>query len=440
MTESQQKNTRARARGRILRGLIAVVAILAGAAILGALVSTKPEPPRDPDPSPPVVVRSMTIAPVMVERRYRGYGVVRAVRAVNVSAEVDGRIAAKPASVEEGVRVDRGELLVEIDPGDYRDRAEALRRSVEGVEAQLQLLDVEEGAAREQADLTILALEAIEREIERLRAAVARGAATENEIDQQVRARILVAREQISAAEKLSGIVPRRAQLEAQAASLRADSERAQRDLARTSVVSPIAGLIQEVDVETGERVRAGDRIARVLDPSLLETPLRLPLSASNAVRVGSLAILRADGPGGGEWAGSVSRIAPEADAERRTITVYVETTQDVPLGRAPELPPGRFVLGLVSAGESEGVAVPRGAVDNDRVTVITSEGVIESRAVEIAYYTEGDYPALVENETQWAVIASGLRAGERIAISNLSKLRPGMVVQGADAGAGGAQ
>lgn len=436
MTQPNSKSE-GRTGARIMRGLIAIAAIAVGFAVLALLVGTKPEPPRDPEPAPPIVVRSMTVARVPVQRRYQGYGVARAVRAVDVAAEVDGRIITKPLRVEEGVRVDRGELLVEIDPGDYRDRADALQRSVEGVEAQIELLDVEEAAAREQAALTVQALEAIDREIARLRAAAERGAATENEIDQQVRARILVAREQIAAAEKLSGIVPRRAQLEAQAASLRADADRAARDLARTSVVSPIAGLVQEIDVEAGERVRAGDRVARVLDPSLLETPLRLPLSAASHVRVGSPAVLRADSPGGGEWAGSVARVAPEADAERRTITVYVETQQDAPVGRAPDLPPGRFVLGLVSAGETQAVVVPRGAVDNDRVYVINPDGVIESRAVEITYYTEFDAPRLVRGETQWAVLADGLSPGERVAISNLSKLRPGMTVQGVDSGSG---
>lgn len=424
-------------RTRLIQAFLAVVVIAFGLAVLAVLLGTKPEPPRDPDPVPPVVVRTMTAVERPVSREHRGYGVVRAVRAVNIAAEIDGVVREKPARIEEGARVDRGELIVAIDPGDYRDRADALERNIEGVEAQLDLLRIQDNAAREQAALADEALAAIDREIERLRAAQERGAATANEIDQQIRARIAVARDRVGAVESASAIAPRRAQLEAQAASLRADAERARRDLERASIVSPIVGTIQEVDVEIGERVRIGDRVARVLDPTRLEVPLRLPLSAASDVRVGSPASLRADGPGGGEWGGNVVRVAPEADPDRRTITVYVEVEQDAPVGRAPDLPPGRFVLASVSAREASAVLLPRGAVSDDRVMVITNTGEIESRAVSVAYYTEGDFPELVVGESQWAVLASGLRAGETIAVSNLSKLHPGMRVEGVDAGEG---
>ncbi len=436
VTQEQSKTRQRRWPGRLLRAGVAVLALLLGAGVLGALVSTKPEPPRDPEPAAPLVVRAMTVRPVPVARVYQGYGVVRAVRSANVAAEIDGVIVNKPERIEEGIRIDQGELLVSIDPGDYQDRLDSLERNVESVAAQVQLLDVEEESAQEQEELATEALAAIDREIDRLREASARGAATANEIDQQIRTRINVARDRVRARESLRAILPKRAQLEAQAASLRADAERARRDLSRTDILAPIAGLVQEVDVEVGERVRAGDRVARVLDPTLLEVPVRLPLSAASEVRVGSPATLRADSPGGEEWTGSVARIAPEADAERRTITVFVEVEQDAPEGQAPSLPPGRFVLAAVATGEAMQFAVPRGAVSGDRVMVVTNDGIIESRAVEVAYFTEARLPDLVESETQWAVIASGLALGETVAVSNLTKLREGVGVEASPAGA----
>ena len=93
-------------------------------------------------------------------------------------------------------------------------------------------------------------------------------------------------------------------------------------------------------------------------------------------------------------------------------------------------------ILGLVRAAEDTAIIIPRGAVSEDRVMVIAADGSIESRAVEIAYYIEGEHPGLVDAETQWAVLAGGLRAGERIAVSNLTKLRQGMRVEGVDASA----
>jgi RND family efflux transporter MFP subunit len=411
------------------------VALAIGAGVLGALVATKPEPAREHHDAEPVTVRAMTATPTPVTRQLRGYGVARAVRAANVSAEVEGVVVDKPEQIEEGARVDRGQLLARIDPSDYEARVRSIERSIEAIRAQVDQLAVEAGAAREQADLAAEAADVIDREIARLRQAADRGAATEQEIDRQLRDRIAVVRDRVAAEERLAAIEPRRAALKAQIAALEADLAAAERNLERTDVLSPITGFVQTVNVEEGERVSAGELIARVVDASRIEAPLRLPLSAADSVKVGDAAVLIADSPDGGSWPARVVRLAPEADPDARTITVYVEVEQDVPEGRAPSLPPGRFVLGTVFVDEPEPrLIVPRGAVADDRVMVVRSSGEIESRSVEVAFYIESDHPELVEGESQWAVLERGLDPGETIAVSNIAKLRPGMPVSAAAA------
>ena len=422
-------------RVRLLRGAIALLALVIGVAVLAALVGTKPEPPREPHAADPIVVRALTVSPVEVAREHRGYGVVRAVRTADVSAEVAGVIVEKPARLDEGTRVDRGELLLRIDPSDYTDRMNNLRGTLAGLDAQIAQLDVEADASREQAALADDAADAIEREIERLRVAADRGAATANEIDQQVRARIAVLRERVAAGERLAAIPSRRTELDARIQTARSELDRAERDIARTVVESPIAGVVQAVDVEVGERVMVGQRLARLVDASRLEVPLRLPLAATASLRLGDPVLLTTDGTDGERWDARIVRLAPEADASTRTITVYAELEQDTPEDRAPALPPGRFVLGSVFVHEAEPrIIVPRGAVADDRVMVIDDTGTARSQRVEVAYYIEAQHPELVNGETQWAVIRQGLTPGDRIAISNLTKLRPGSRVQTADA------
>lgn len=429
-TPSSPSNAAPPWRVRLIRGAIAMTALAAGAAVLTALIATKPQPAREEHAAAPVTVRAMTARAVPVAREFRGYAVARAVDVANVSAEIEGVVVDKPDEIKEGARVDRGQPLVTIDPSDYEARAEALERTIQGLRAQLAQLDIEAEAAREQAELAAEAAEAIDREIARLRDAAERGAATENEIDRQIRNRIAVVRERVTARERLASIPPRRAQLEAQIAATQADLAQAERNLERTAVLAPIAGILQSVDVEVGERVAAGRLIARVVDASRIEAPLRLPLGAAATVRVGDPATLTADGPENGVWEGRVVRLAPEADPATRTITVFVEATQDVPDGRAPSLMPGRFVLGTVSVGEDRPrVIVPRGAVAEDRVMVVTGADRVQSRRVDVAYYIESSRPELVEGETQWAVLESGLEPGETVAISGLAKLRPGMSV-----------
>jgi len=435
------RSERERRRLRLIRGglAVAVVAVVAaGVVVLMVIVALKPEPPRDESPARSIVVRAMTAAPSAVRREYRGYGSARAVGAVDVSAEIDGVIVEQPERLEEGVRVDRGELLVRIDPSDYRDRAAALERSAASLRAQLDQLDVEAASAREEVGLAEEATGLIDAEIERLRAAASRGAATANEIDQLRRQRVGVRREEVAARERLDSVPARRARLEAELASTGAQLEEARRDLERTAVESPIVGAIQMMDVEPGERVRVGDVIARVVDPRRLEIPLRLPVSASTEVRPGDSVRLTPDGPGAASWDATVARMAPEADPATRTITCYAEMVQEVEVGAAPALPPGRFVVGSVAVSTSaERVIVPRGAVVDDRVMMIEDDGRVATRRVSVDFYIEASHPELVDGETQWAALREGVRPGERVVVSNLTKLREGMLVEAAPAAAG---
>ena len=340
-TPAPSNSERARRRARLIRGGAAVLAVAVGVGGLAVVVGAKPEPPRDESPSESVVVRVMTASETPVRREYRGYGVARAVGAVDVAAQIEGVIVEKPARLEEGVLVDRGELLVRIDPADYRDRADSLARSAESLAAQLDQLAVEQASARDELELAEEATALIDAEIGRLREAASRGAATANELDQLRRLRVGVRREEIRARERLDAIPARRARLEAELASRRAQLEEARRDLARTAVESPIVGTIQSMDVEEGERVRTGDVIARVVDPRRLEIPLRLPVSASADVRAGDSARLEPDGPGAARWDATVVRLAPEADPSTRTITCFVEMTQGMEAGRRRGCRPG---------------------------------------------------------------------------------------------------
>ena len=81
MAHAQAKKSAGRGRSLFLYALVVVVVLAIGVGILGALVSTKPQPSRDHHDDPPTVVRAMTLRAAPVAREHQGYGVVRAVRA-----------------------------------------------------------------------------------------------------------------------------------------------------------------------------------------------------------------------------------------------------------------------------------------------------------------------------------------------------------------------
>ena len=167
------------------------------------------------------------------------------------------------------------------------------------------------------------------------------------------------------------------------------------------------------------------------------------PQSAIGRIAIGDAVDLSTDNGDGTRWAGSVGRIAPEADASNRSATVFVEVRQRPDARDAGLLRPGQFLMGeVVSSSRAEALVLPRRAVDAGRVLIATplSEGdpeppatarspmVIRSGEVDVSHAIEGDFDEVSPMETQWSVLRSrgatrGVGAGSVVVTSNLGYL-----------------
>ncbi|GIK20497.1 MAG: efflux RND transporter periplasmic adaptor subunit [Leptolyngbya sp. PLA2] len=434
-----------RAVSIVVRVVVGAGVLFIGIGVFAALVATKERPQRsDHGETAPLVLTTLAHR-TMVPDVWQGYGTVRAMEAVEVAAEVSARVVERPVRVEPGMPIRRGDLLVRLDPRDYANRAQSASQMVAATKADLERLDVDEAAWREQLALADEQVAIEERELERTLAAAERGAAVESQIERRRAEIARMRREASQYRQQLEAVPARRAAMVAQLVNQEASSRIALDDLARTTVHSPVDGVLQRVDPRPGELLGVGAPVARIVDLRRVEAPLRLPVSAAASVAVGDRAELIADSPAAMRWDGRVARIAPEADARTRTITVFVEVEQridygaDDPLaGAGALLLPGQFVIGRVYSGRAEPrVLVPRRALDSDRVMVVVREGEgwrLRSRAVAPPRFIEAEFPALDPDETQWAVIPSGLEDGERVVLAGRDELADGMAVRVDDA------
>jgi RND family efflux transporter MFP subunit len=240
--------------------------------------------------------------------------------------------------------------------------------------------------------------------------------------------------------QELGRLPTRRQALQATLDRLRADADLAEENLRRTTISSPISGVLQSVSVEPGELVGVGAPIARVVDLSRIEAPLRAPASALGQIRIGDEAALRADGPAAAGWTGAVSRIAPEADQATRTLTVFVEVRQDPGVFQRGDqgelLLPGQFVTGTIrAAADRPRTLVPRRAVVEGSL-FIAEPGPEQTWAahrvpVEVLFHTTGAFPRIDPLERQWAVLATPIPEGTPIIVTNLDDLTEGRYVEG---------
>ncbi|MBZ0171189.1 MAG: HlyD family efflux transporter periplasmic adaptor subunit, partial [Phycisphaerales bacterium] len=218
-----------------------------------------------------------------------------------------------------------------------------------------------------------------------------------------------------------------------------------------TEIRAPFAGVLQAVRLEVGEWARVGDTVARVVDLSRIEIPLRLPQTAAAGLAEGDAVILSIDGPSVASWAGAVVRMAPESDASTRSLTVFAEVRQRPDDDPASLLRPGQFVMGAVVSSEAVNrMLVPRHSVDVDTVLVASPLGegdpeppdgasmpmVVRLAGVNVTHHLEALYEEISRSETQWAVLSDrgvsagrALHAGDLVLVSNLESLRPGDLV-----------
>lgn len=166
-------------------------------------------------------------------------------------------------------------------------------------------------------------------------------------------------------------------------------------------------GVIQEVNVTEGERLTAGELIARIVDPSHLIARLKVPEREAADVLPGLPVRLEL---GRERIEGKVIRIDPTATD--RTIAVDVELiSEELPTLRPDQTISGRIELERIA----ETVHVPRPAgvrEPNQTVTVFVAEGedTARRRRVQIGRLS-----------TSRAEVVEGLAPGERIILADMS-------------------
>ncbi len=176
---------------------------------------------------------------------------------------------------------------------------------------------------------------------------------------------------------------------------------------ARITVTTPIAGVLQTLEVRTGMTVRAGDTLASIngLDPVWLEAAV--PERALGDIRVGNpiTAVLHAFP--GKTYRGEVIAILPQARLDTRTVTVRaVLSNSDV------RLRPGMFAEVRIVAGN----ATP--------ALLVPSEAVIRTGRRTLVYIaTEGGgyQPRIVQTGREQGgriEIVAGLEAGQKVVAS----------------------
>lgn len=419
------------------------ILLLGGAiGLFQVLKATKAEPTLSDEAGLPPLVRTVEVQRAVIARPWTGYGTVRAMSSAQVAVQVAGRVIERPNAIEAGLPVSRGDLILKIDPSDFERRVASLEGLVAALEAQIDQLGIEATSLDEQLTLVMEEAEIAKREYERARSVYEdRGAGTLTEVDQKLAAYRRAAREASALEQQSKSIPSRRAALEANLASQKAELELARQDLERASVTAPITGVLQDVQLDEGDYARVGDPAARIVDLSRLELPLSLPALAADSIGIGDDVEVLLESGSDSMWQGTITRLAPEADPQTRSIRVFVEVTQDLETDQtgmlAPAtgttLRPGMFVIGRVRPSRPAAqLLVPRRAVVQGGVLVASPNSPARAERVDVQtlFAIEGRVDGAPSSETLWFAVAGDLTEGQQVLVSNLDDLRDGSPIR----------
>lgn len=328
---------------------------------------------------------------------FEATGTVQPVEDIVLSPLVSGQIIRRSSAFIPGGFVQKGEVLLQIDPSDYRNILE-MRRS----ELQQRQTDLEMEMGRQ---------EVAEQDLE------------------------LAGVDSLSAQER--DLVLRQPQLEAIRATLRGAQAAVQQEelnLNRTTIRAPFDAHILTQMVTVGSQVAPGDILGRLVGSKNYWVILTIPVSQlqwlvfpESEEENGPTVKIRntTAWPRDVFREGFLDNQVGALDEQTRLARVLVRVPD--PLAREkqdkPELIIGSFVEAELPGKEIEDVVrLNRDYVRTNETVWVMQEGKLEIRDVEI-----------VLNDSRYAYIKEGLAAGEKVVTTNLSTVANGIPLRNSE-------
>jgi len=374
-------------RGRAVRRFRDIVGLVAlGATLVTAASCRRGDANAEPAANDSVVIGPENIVVVTEQEIRTGpalSGTLTPERDATVRSEISAPVI--QTLIEQGQRVNAGQLLIRLDDTAIRD----------------QLLSARSAVTTAQANLTVA-----QRENDRNETLLKAGAIAERAVEQSA-AQVTGAKAQLTAAQ---------AQLAA-----------AEKQSSNTRITAPFNGIVSARSVNAGDVVSPGTALVTVVDPSTMRLEASVPAEALSAVRLGAPVDFSVTGYPNRHFTGRVTRINPIADPATRQVRILASLPND-----GGTLVGGLFAEGRVSSESHRASIVPQSAVDerglrpsvmrlkNGRTEKTEVTLGIRDAASETVEITQG----LTPGDTVLLGAARGISAGTPVRVSAPSDVK----------------
>jgi HlyD family secretion protein len=341
---------------------------------------------------------------------------------VKLSSEVSGEIIELP--IQEGQAVEKGDLLVKINPDLYQSSLQRSQASYQNIQASL----AQSKASLKQAKANY----------DRNKTLFDKGVISKSEWD------AIVSEYEMAQASRES------AYYNVQSAA--ATVNEAKDNLGRTTIYAPMSGTISKLDAELGERVvgtqqMAGTEILRVANLAEMEVEVEVNENDIVKIAVGDSAIVEVDAYLGKEFKGIVTEISNSAADDLTADQVtnfdvkvkilkqsYAELTEGKPENFSPFRPGMTATVDIITSRKKNIIGVPISAIvikndttsvkkninGNDKEQTPSAKKTITDETFECVFVKNGDEVRLqvvktgIQDDTN-IEISKGLKVGDEV-------------------------
>lgn len=428
------------------RKWLIVPPVLAGAAVVGLLVFNRGKPRRKPETEETRAVRVISVSAVDVVPRALGYGTAQPGFVWRAVSEIRGRVSEVHPQLKPGAVIREGEVLLRIDPAEYKLVIAQFEADVAQVNAQLAELAIKEANDRASLEIEEAALTLADRDLDRVETLLQRNAASSADVDRQQR-NVLTQRQSVQRLQNSLKLIPQQNKsLQALLAVKKAGLGQAELDLAKTAIKSPFDCRLgkMEIEIEPGQFLAAGQSLLEAHGTAFTEIEVQIPLDQLRTlihpqhdiqlpVNMDAKTVLRLfdfevivryrSGDFKAEWEGRVVRIREQLDPRTRTIGLVLAVDKPYEQAIPGKRPP--LVQGMYCEAELRGrvrkaqIVIPRSALHAEHVYVVDDDNRLRRRKVEIAFA-----------QSSFLCVRDGLQKGERLVVSDPTPAIEGLLTE----------
>lgn len=391
------------------KSLISFLIVFVGFMILGLFVFSKDQPTSIKIKEKVWPVETLELVSRNLAPSVKAFGQVISSKEITLRSLVGGRLNRVSDLFENGVEVEKGTFLLELEPFDFKQKVIEAEADIMDLEGKLKASMVLKSEARLQKNF---ALNEVVRREKLSRDIISQKALEESKSNLSK----LVAAE----AREYQNATTIKANLEKAQSNLK----RAKKDLDDTIIEAPFSGVLSDTFIEEGSEIRPHEKIATITDIRNLEIRFFIGEKVFS-----SLIETKKGGIGHNvlifwetsdkvyEYSGKITRIDGLIDKKAAGINVYAKI---VNLKENDSLRPGAFIeVEFEISSKSKVFLLPEKAIHNEGIVYIVENDRLIERSVEVVGFSKGKI-----------LVTGDIYDGESLVITPITRIGPGLRVE----------